>query len=437
MTDLVYALGPWVANPDTVMGGWVPPLGARCNVDLGSLPDCGQATGDSRPRAFFGFDPETPPGLDYLTLGRGDCRELRPAESVRQSAESLLGVSLVGETVVDWLWSAILDGDPTGANRWKPLVPTHLSDLQLHLAGHSLVRSERFRWGQHAHTNRLRDLLRADFAQTVGELRSEYGRLRAEAAKEKDPRRKAQLEAAAEALKDDKQAGKILTATANKYRIDPREISTEVEPRKPSTTLTESFDGTDLSALGPSYTWACDATYGMVIYGNAAVKYSNSSSSAAERTARCNTTLSGADHSVSSINCVIRAGGGATIQSGAAARLKADRTDYYMMFGSEASGAYQVLLGKYVASVYTGIGTGDTTAWSGKTFVTEPNGSTITGKLDTTTKYSPTDTSISSGTGVGIYMLREGAGVYSDIGNWSAADLATWVKARILGGGFL
>ncbi|MCU0871480.1 MAG: hypothetical protein MUE50_03970, partial [Pirellulaceae bacterium] len=319
MPDLIYALGPWLANPDTVMGGWVPPPGAKCCIDLGSIPDCGQKTGDSRPRALFGIELDLYPGSDYLDLGRGDCRDIRPDGTTRDSVESLLGVRPEGDTLVEWIDSILDQGDPTGEESWKPRTPGHNGYLETHLAGHSCVSRERFRWGQHPCTNKLRDLLRNDFGKTVTELRSEYGRLRSAAAKEKDPTRKAKLEAAAEALKDDRQAGKVLQAIADKYRINPSEISTEIEPRKPSTTLVESFDRADLSALGPNYTWSCDATYGIVCYSNAAVKYSRSaaSSSAAERTARCDTTLSSADHSSTSVDCVIRASGGPYyIQSG-------------------------------------------------------------------------------------------------------------------------
>lgn len=158
--NLRHYIGPWGWHPDEASddhrGGWRPPPSAVSVVDLRPPVD---AADDNGPAYFASTQP-----LDsaWTPLGTGDIREVRVTSRMRYVWQSILGVRPNGDTLADLLWFQLTGGaDPGGEQRPRPLVPGVNRRLRLCLARHGHeVRGERFRWGAHAHTNLLQDVLR-------------------------------------------------------------------------------------------------------------------------------------------------------------------------------------------------------------------------------------------------------------------------------------
>ena len=129
-----YWLGPWVKTTDDGMVGFTPPKGAIGLIDLRN--------------AFGGYGFFTTPdeiilSSDYTAFGKGHLSELSGDKTMWGS---MLNIStLEGTTVLDWLWNTLtIHADPKGETHPAPLMPTSKNILNLHLGGHSLVRSKPF-----------------------------------------------------------------------------------------------------------------------------------------------------------------------------------------------------------------------------------------------------------------------------------------------------
>lgn len=141
-----YYLAPWVWNDTPEMQWWGAPVGMVASVDLRPIPAQAMAGGTPEGFGFFALDPaaDAPGGSLYL----GNDLNAALSDAVKRDAEERLNLSpgdFSLETLLDNGWLSLTNlADPTGDNRAKPLMPTVAGNLELHLAGHSLVKSERF-----------------------------------------------------------------------------------------------------------------------------------------------------------------------------------------------------------------------------------------------------------------------------------------------------
>lgn len=160
-----YALGPWqwltMEDLEAGRGGgwsyWGPPSGTIASVDLRPLADRERRTLGDRPYGLFLF----PDGIRIPS----EYQSLATDTVSRDAWLSLLGYRPEGDTVERCLYDMILHGDPSDADRIKPLLPTTRGNLDLHLGG--LAIREQFRYGVHQHTSVVRDMVRR-------EIRAQY-----------------------------------------------------------------------------------------------------------------------------------------------------------------------------------------------------------------------------------------------------------------------
>ena len=153
-----YSLGPWHWQNDA----WTPPTGTVGVLDFGTYEDCatpGDPSRLTRPVGFFATMQRL--GSGYAFLGEGDCRELPSTQRMRDTFAATLRYRPTGRTLAALCTDTLIAGDPTGQERWKPLMPQADLTMGVVLAPHGDIHREPFRWGQN-HTQQVQAVLHED-----------------------------------------------------------------------------------------------------------------------------------------------------------------------------------------------------------------------------------------------------------------------------------
>jgi hypothetical protein len=412
VADFEYGIGPLIHSDDPTMNAWAAG-GDRAMIDLGTTADCSTslASSDHRPVAFQ-WSPTRLPS-DFAVLGRGDCREIATDARMLSAWQSATGYRPQGERLVDLLADHLMGGsDPAGLDRCKPLVPTREGDLELWLPGHSLVWSERFEWNNHKHTNKLRDLLRADATE-----------LKKSVPQEAYERWLGGLE------------------WKHKQKI-AQDIDKDAKPRNPHTSASDNFNGSDSGTLGIQQTWT---EYGT--FANTSNKAYGLSTLGVQRTARCDADVSSSDQWVTVLIDTLSRGSQDRAQAGACLRFSSSaETCYFTFYGHDTTApTTRMTTGKIVSTTITVLAGPTSIAFStgsvSETCKIAASGSTIdTYKAGTTSVHSFTDTAIASGLRGGLYgylsPAASGASAYMD--DYLIDDgIIRTTKPRIIGGGII
>lgn len=143
-TCYMYA-GPWVwtmfdDGEGDIHYSWTGPEGTIGLLDLRSLPEQAQQGGTPGWGIFFCSAPIN--DHNYISLGTDFNLDLPPA--VINQLDHKYGITLESYTVNGTIFSMFVDwGDPTGSDRWKPLVPESVGEyagmLVIHINGFSPV----------------------------------------------------------------------------------------------------------------------------------------------------------------------------------------------------------------------------------------------------------------------------------------------------------
>jgi len=150
--------------------------------------------------------------------------------------EILLGATLDSTNVRDILWERLtIKADPLGLTGPKPIMPGHDLVMELHLGGHSLVKSVKLVPG-----------VSPEWANVQKVLQEDYRKIRLEALKGKG--------------KDKDHHRRVLQAWKEKYGIEDHEqfIPADLPKEKPlahSTTITESWNCADSDSLTCDLVW--------------------------------------------------------------------------------------------------------------------------------------------------------------------------------------
>jgi hypothetical protein len=402
MPNYTYTIGPWKWSASNAH--YAPPSGAVGALDFGTLPE--QSVGGSdRGRGLFWFPAGHDPGSEYVALATGDCREINSDSVLVSKFQTELGIAVAGERLVDLIFDGFIGGsDPTGDDAVKPLVPTMSGNLELWMPGHSRVKAERFAWGVHRQTDKLKSMLRKEFDGLM-------------------------IAAGKGELKDDKQHLRVLDAFCDKYRVaDWKEfVSSKSQKNVPGrvkheTTITESFNTADSGTLGPTLTWTEVLGTWDVVSNRAQF----ASGQGISGSARADSDLSSADHYAA---CDITSLGTAN-QNGqvrALARFNASAATYYSS-GPQYNNGSGGTARHYTVKVVSGTAT----ILAGPTSFTLPslplgvraecNGSTISGHRGGSQIHSFTDTSITGNLRCGIGAVTGASAVNLD--DFAAADLS-------------
>lgn len=376
MAGRYYYLGPWQTDAD---GVYVPPPGTVGLIDL-------------RPTVLqtdtYGFFATELPLVDLNYEPFGDVLgtlldALTLTATQRSRWASMLGLpSVAGPTLLDVLWETLTTAaDPDGETRAKPILPTHRGVLELHLGGHSLVRSRRFTGPDDPTWPAIQRVLQNDYRRTPEPVR-----------------------------------GKVLANWMAKYRnADVRAFIPAglpvIEPVKPTTTITDDFDRAD-GALGSSaggWAWG-DVDGPFAIVSNVA-QSPTEGGALTKNCERAEIDLSSDDHEsqVVAFSVTTLAGVGASARIDSAAN-----TRYGVAMRSNVW-----VIDKWVAGASTNLANAATpTATTGTVIKAEANGSSISLYKDGVAVSTVTDTSIAGNLRAGICGKDGGK-----LNDFSAADL--------------
>ena len=237
-------------------------------IDLRSIPQMSRAGGTPEGYGFFVYEePQLNPSLYYL----GNSLNYPLIGSQKQWIEENLSLvqGITQSTILDVLYTdlLILNGDPTGQDRWKPLRGSLKTGVKLYLAN-ELVKREEFTQDHRA------------FQGTIDVFQADYSRLKSEGM-------------AIEHLR--KVTGAKMQALFG--RMDDDLLEPLLGPNaadgwgRPSTTITESFPGTS-DTFGGDLSW----TEVLGDYDNVSDKGVDNTANDGWGSARADSDLSSDDH---------------------------------------------------------------------------------------------------------------------------------------------
>lgn len=396
-----YYLGPWVWDTsEPEIPHYRAPTGTIGLVDL-------RPVSPVLTMGFFATDRAM--GGDYIAFGDGVNRleDIALTPQQRSLWSSALGIgSISGNRLIDALWETLtLHGDPDGGAVCRPLMPTHKGILELHLGGHSLIRSEQFTGVGHPAWPKIQALVQRN-----------YRAIRTEAMRNHRGPGAPDIHS------------KYLKCMRRKLRcpwelLIPGDLPKE-PPRRPTTTITESFNQADSTTLGPDLTWA------EVLNDFTTISNEVSATDPAESKARAESNLSSDDH-YSQLDFTAN-GADTSARAGPVARFDASANTNYFGWNRNNTST-----GKRIRKTVTGTdsdlatGTGTTPSFP-TTLKLTCDGSSLELFQDGGSILTVTDTAITGNVRCGVLVAR--AGARGD--NFEAADLVAAGESRPLSGPF-
>ena len=415
-----YYIGSWILQSDAELGDyWRSPDHTVGLVDL---------RGTSGGVGFFALDQVMADATGYAYFGDSLNATMTPQQVADWAAQTGVSVPAGTYTLLDLLWYTLTDwASPEWDTHAPPIMPTHAGLLELHLGGHSLVRSRAFKGADdpawpHIQERVQRDMRSAwdqgqadsESLRTAGVGRGIYQRIVAYRAANGGTVAQARTALRAEVVSHPR---KVLGALVRKYGVDWQElVPTDLRavmggPETPTTTYADDFNraslGADWTAVDGVFTIASNEFRGPTI-----------AASGFPGSARYEHDLSSADH-YAQVDFVWAEATGA-IACGAVRFSAAAETFYYGFI--RASGSLRNL-----AKCVTGTATNLASDASGfgpphSAVRVTADGSTISFSVNGVTVHSITDTSITGNLRTGI-VTHNAITSESTCDNFSAADL--------------
>lgn len=421
MANFRYYLGPWAQSTDPVFGSYFhAPQGGKAVIDFRSISDASRNT-----FGLFAVPSQEPPlpQSDYTYLGFGYISYVTLSAQQKAVWQSALNLPSLpqGNTLADVVWDTLVRlADPEGLTRVPPLMPNMANVLEIHLAGHSIIRSAKF-------------TLAAGTPQ-LAVIQKQYAthRKNAQDGKIKDKNGVVDPKFHLKVLDFWKDKFKL---KGNAYRLIQGNLPDE-PPVKHDTSLSDNFNRADsTSDLGGSWTALENNGLGE-IKSNQAYCFTNTSGGSTDGGIyRHGSSLSSDDMEtqieIGSSGHNVTAGANSGWYLGVTARIS-DVNNFYLNRVVEKVGGFgdSWETWKKVSGTWTRIIDGaDGYSWvAGDWVKLKTDGSSITGSRGGTTAQSSTvtDTSLAGSVRTGMYIVsyQDDTGVVSGYGdNWTAADL--------------
>lgn len=404
-------IGPWVWADQ-----WNSPTNSIGSIDLRNIPDQSIAgrLGD-RPYGLFIIDGTLP--SEYTLLGSGDLRDIRSSAAIKSAWLSHTGFEPQGDSVADMLFDQLtVGGDPTYQSEVPPLTATSKGALELWFGG-QLIKSERFRYGTHSHTNKVQAILHRNYRIMRASI--DAGRM------------------------PEGHDRKVLDRNCEKYRLSktdksewglivPDELRDGHEGPSPHDTLIQdTFNRSNNNDLGTSsdgdWSWT---EYANTTSGNDSTLENSFDildnkarslpvATNQDRLARADKDLSSDDHYAQVLMSDISS---SNDQIAAATRFEngGGNNDFYFARALQVNDQY--LITKYVGGSTTDLASTAQTPANGDTVKIQVNGTNLKSFYNGAEFDSVTDTAISGNLRCGLYVFS-GGGEKPVVDDFEAADL--------------
>ena len=389
-----HSLGPWDGSQEE---GWRPPPATLGCLDF-RAPEDGHGCGY--------FVTRTRPDSAYAVLGQGDSHDVPATVRLRTLFATWMGFHPRGRTLAALVWDCLTrGGDPTGQDRWKPLMPTHVGALECWLGGPHALCTEPFQWGRHPHTQHVQATLHQDLLTLLPTL----------------PQRQARQVVGSLLMQYD--------LPASDWRVlVPRPLWTLIHsPLAPATQIDDTFNRADSSTLGTSsdsqFTWTeFTGTNGgnPEIASNAARCVPDVVQSPSNGWARAEFDFATANQQVSCVpgfNLGTLNGNGV----GVLARYSATANVYYRYRVTTGDGTYQLakVLGSINGIALATVSNINTVS----SMALMVSGSSLYGFRNGVIHLRATDTEISSGLRTGLWVGQDAAIATSVLDDFQAKGL--------------
>ncbi len=395
-----YYLAPWEWKDDGGLA-WYPPgiEEAIAILDLRSLPQQSLFGGVPEGWGFFAYaNPQTISNSFYL--GNLISKILTNAQKNGLKNRLNLPSNITSDTLVNILFELFtVHADPTGQTRWKPLMPNLKNNLELVLNGHSVVASKRLIPESSPEWLNVKAVLQEDYRK-IGE-------------------------GGKAGLHNEDLHRRFLQSLVEQYDVHPNLFIPDDLPKETplphNTIITESFNTTDSTTLGPDLSWT-ELEGDMDIFSNTC-RYA-SALNFGHITSRADTDLATADQYSQIV--FVNALNGQNSAQGCHRRKNSSATLTYYHSQISDEPADRRRSWKRIAGTFTLLTNTNGSAAVNDVLRGEIEGSTYRFYLNSILQHSGTDTAITGN-------LRCGVGMHSDnlantrprIDNFEAGDLAT------------
>ena len=429
-----YYLDRWIWQPETAdtEPHWHAPLGTVGLVDLRPLAETSEF-------GFFTTAEPIEPGPHGLYLGSD--REALLSAAVIGEWRARLGIvdSIEQMNVIDLLWHTLTQhADPEGANRAKPIIPTHRGMLDLHLGGHSLVRSRRFEGRADPAWGPVRDVMQADYRAIRGQAQKQAAEVRR--MNVRDPRIE---QAAAKGKVNPREAREALAdyhgglhlrwleCMRRKLGVAADALVPDDLPRegtrRPETTISDDFNRADAATLGSSaegWAWDEDVFQWQINSDRAAGRQANT-----EQRALASSALSSVDQEAA---IVFRGNSSTANRGGPFARFRFDAThawEGYCFYRDGGNRRIQRRVGGTTTNIWS-----ESATYPGgtPTLLVGVDGSAIYAKESGSLLASVTDTGVTGNLHTGMFLRCGSAILDAHATDFFASDLVADAPAGLL-----
>lgn len=264
-------IGPWRWVSDDDGNRYEGPEGTRCAIDFRSIPEQSIAGQHMSGVGLFLCPRDTP--SEWETIGRGNWHDLKADKRLRDLFPKRGKRNLQADDLIGLVRETLNNGDPTGQEFCKPLMPSSLGVLEVTMDRQR--HCERFQWGKSKESNIVRDVIRADMDDLIERCQREPGE------KKREHHRR------------------VLDMLCEQYGVDdwkefvmPNRVKDIPGRLQHETSLSDDFTRADQTGLGTSaegWSWA-SVVAGINIVSNRARSTADNNASRAE------SDLSSADH---------------------------------------------------------------------------------------------------------------------------------------------
>jgi hypothetical protein len=358
-------------------------------IDLRSIPQMSKPGGPPEGYAIFSYSQQvTDPKLTYL----GDNLDEAPNVRATGAIAGKLGITPSSSTIRDIIYELLTtEADPTGKDRWKPLMPDRNLNMKIYLGREGVIKSVKLEpwvspeWRNvlAVHHENYRQWLKTETPDKIGRaldfLEEKYG-------------------------------------VSYQYFIAPNTIRLASLPHQ--TTITDDFDCANSDTLGCDLTWTelsgdQDIQSNQLFARGSGASYSQAVSD-----------LSSDDHYVQ-IDGNSFPGSNHEGRFGVMGRMSEDSLDEcYLYWGRFTSTTgHNVRLRKRVSGTESDLSSDESVTDIRGTYKIEIDGSNITGYLDDVEELSVSDTSITGNLRTGAYGVAQFSFENAVMDNFEAGDL--------------